>query len=134
MKGDTMVKENGMIMMTETEYNDLMNKKHKIDNELDIAKMELSVYHQTIKEIAEERLYGKKDSKLSKMEIPAGDFVNLMDIIVNEAFDDSDKFQKLEGTDLIIEWNGFRTRLRHGCEIHNEILPAIREAYKLINE
>ena len=58
-----MVKENGMVMMSEEEYRNLVGKAHELDTELDIAKMELSTYRSTMKKLSEKNL-GIKAKKI----------------------------------------------------------------------
>lgn len=128
-----MVKENGMVMMSEAEYNEMKNKIWELDNQLDIAKMELATYHQSVKKFAERNIDLKEDEKIL-MEIPARDFVDIMETMINEAFEDNEKFNKLQCNDLVFEWNGISSRLQYGPEIFNEVLPGIKEAYEEINE
>lgn len=132
-----MVKENGMVMMSEEEYKNLIEKTHQLDHELDIAKMELSTYRITVKELAEKNLGTNHGSKYG-IEIPARDFANLIDNMTIEWMDaegnlSEEKLRKLEETDLWFVWNGFCARIPYGCEICNEVLPAINEAYEEYN-
>ncbi len=124
-----MVTENGMVMMSETEYKQMKEKIWNLDNDLDISKMELAIYHQAIKKISETNLWRDEKDKIH-IEIPANDFVDVMNKI-NPS--DEKKWAKLDETDLTISWNGISCRLRFGCEIFNNILPAIITTYEEIN-
>ena len=128
-----MVNENGMVMMSEMEYKNLVGRTNKLEKEIDIAKMKLAIYHKAIFNMAKINLYGEV-KKVNGLEIPADDFVKLMDDILDDSYNNENGFMKINETDLIIEWNGFITRIEHGCEIHNYILPAIKDAFEEINE
>ena len=133
-----MVKENGMVMMSEEEYRNLIGKTHQLDNELDIAKMELSTYRSAMKKLSEKNL-GIEAKEDFGIEIPANHFVDLIDNMSvdwmkSDGMTSEEKLQKLEDTDLWFAWNGFCARIPYGCEICNEVLPAIKEAYDQYND
>ena len=131
-----MVKENGMVMMTEEEYRDLVGKAHQADYELDIAKTELATYRKAMKKLADKKLFkGKKKSKSYGIEIPAGDLVNLIDSMTEDWMDgDEEKFEQLDNTDFWFVWNGFSAIIIYGPWLCNEVLPAIKEAYDEYND
>ena len=124
-----MVKENGMVMMTEEEYRKLDEKKDR----LDIALMELATYRKTMMKIAEKNL-GEKNDKDYGLEIPPSDFADMIDKMICNAFDEKISLDKVMDTDMRFVWNGMTARIPMGCEVSNEILPAIKEAYSQYNE
>lgn len=136
-----MVRENGMVMMSETEFEAYANnvkhtndKLRKAEYELDIAKMELATYHQTIREMAKTNLSKKGGDKVNGFEIPAKDFADMIDSVTNEALEEcGEVMNKLCETDMWFVWNGFSARIPFGCEICNEVLPAIKDAYEEYN-
>ena len=137
-----MVKENGMVMMTEEEYKNLISKTHQLDCELDLAKMELATYRKAMEKLANKKLNKRKSKKNKKtygIEIPAGDFADMIDKATLDWMEDADgnmdeeKLNKLEETDVWFVWNGFSARIPYGCEICNEVLPAIKAAYEEYN-
>ena len=135
-----MVKENGMIMMSEQEYREMKMRISELEFDLDIAKMELYTYRSSIKKLANDNLSsGNVKEKSYGIEIPAGDFSDLIDAATLNWMEDSngnmdeEKLEKLEETDLWFVWNGFCARIPYGCEICNEVLPAIKEAYDEYN-
>lgn len=135
-----MVKENGMVMMSEEEYlkmkKEAENERRELEHNLDIALMELSTYFSSMKKIAKRNLdlnpytYGEKS-----IEMPAKDFANMIEKIVSDILDDDlDAFYDIDRTDFWFAWNGFCARLPHTPEINNTILPAIVSVYEEINE
>jgi len=135
-----MVKENGMIMMSEQEYREMKMRISELEFDLDIAKMELYTYRSSIKKLANDNLSsGNVKEKSYGIEIPTGDFSDLIDAATLNWMEDSngnmdeEKLEKLEKTDLWFVWNGFCARIPYGCEICNEVLPAIKEAYDEYN-
>lgn len=128
-----MVKENGMVMMSEAEYSSMKDKIWKLDCELDIAKMELATYHKSMKELAMRNLLKKPDEKTA-VEIPAKDLVSIMESELNDGFDDDEFFSILDSTDITISWNGLSSTLMWGPWIFNDLLPAVKETYDEINE
>lgn len=126
-----MVKENGMVMMSETEYSAMKDKIRKLDYELDIAKMELATYHRSMKELATRNLT-KKSNEKGTIEIPAEDLVSIMESNLNTGFDDEDFFELLDETYFTVSWNGFSSTLIWGPWLFEYLLPAIRDTYEEI--
>jgi len=126
-----MVKENGMVMMSETEYSDMKDKIRKLDYELDIAKIELATYHRSMKELAMRNLLKKPDEKTA-VEIPAKDLVSIMESDLDIGFNDEDFFKLLDETDFTVSWNGFSSTLIWGPWLFEYLLPAIRDTYEEI--
>ena len=129
-----MVKENGMVMMSETEYKEMKDKLWDYNHELDIAKMELLTYHKSMREIAKQNLRGKTDENKLDIEIPAKDLVNIMESSLGDGWDDDDYFESLDRTDLVVSWNGFTSKLMWGPWLFNGLLDTIKECYEEINE
>lgn len=136
-----MVRENGMVMMSETEFEAYVNnvkhtndKLRKAEYKLDIAKMELATYHHTIREMSKTNLLKKGGDKVNGFEIPAKDFADMIDALTNEALEEcGEMFDRLEETDMWFVWNGVSARIPFGCEVCNEVLPAIKNAYEEYN-
>lgn len=136
-----MVKENGMVMMSEEEYSKMKkeaeNERRELEHGLDIALMELSTYFSSMKKIAKRNLdlnpytYDEKP-----IEMPVKDFAGMIEKIVSDVLDDDDldAFDDINRTDFWFVWNGFCARLPHTPEIHNTILPAIVSVYEEINQ
>lgn len=129
-----MVKENGMIMMNETEYNELQAKIRDLDYKYDLAKMELATYHRSMRALADKNL-GKNETEDYGIEIPAGDFADMIDKMVCDHLDDDscDGIEQMEDKDLWFAYNGFSCRIPFGCACASIAIPAIKETYEEYN-
>ena len=115
-----MVRENGMVMMTEEEYWEMSAK-------LEFAETELEIFKNSIRKIAKENLKAEETkARKTEIEVPPSALVEIMD----EYPGDEDCYE----TEMEISWNGIKAKLWFSPSIYNYILPAIKEAWEEMNE
>ena len=117
-----MVKQNGMVMITEKELENLINDSNKRIVELETRnKMLRAALMDLIKEDSKD----KKDVRVSKL-----DFLALYNDALNEMFDNSDEDENdIYGYDITIHWHGIYCNCGDGATAYNHIIPAIEGVY-----
>ena len=117
-----MLKQDGMIMLSEKELETLIIKgtEEKVKeletrNELlRKAIMQLTTYKNT-----------NKDIRVSKL-----DFLKMYDDAVNEMFDNPDEEENdIYGFDITVHWHGIYCNCGDGATAYNNIIPAIENVY-----
>lgn len=130
-----MVKENGMVMIMEEEYMNMIGKCHELEWKLDIAETELTTYRRTMKQLCENNLAKNETKANYGFEMPAGDFSDMLDKMTDEALaiDDFDGIENLEKEDMWFVYAGICSRIPYSCALVNYIIPAIKECYEDYN-
>lgn len=121
-----MVKENGMIMMTEKEYERILKEKER-----DIAEClkRIELMQSAIKDLLKE--HGPHtDTRVSKL-----DFITIYNKALNEFFDIMENNtgdetpdeidNKIYGHDFTVHWHGIYCNCGDGAAPSNYIIPAI---------
>lgn len=113
-----MVRENGMVMMTEKELTDILEGNAKEINNL--KRMLMSLLHRLGKN-------KEKDIKVTRKE-----FVELYEKAVDCMFDnldngieDDDK-NEIYGHDVTVHWHGLYCNCLDGAAVSNHIIPGIK--------
>ncbi len=129
------MENNNMMIISNEEYKSLVCKTKQLEDEIDILKMELATYRRSMKQLAHRNLGTKSKKECFGIEIPAGDFADMIDNVTSDCLDDGrdELFEALGRTELLFVWNGFCSSIPWGCEICDEILPAIKNAYEEYN-
>lgn len=120
-----MVKENGMIMMSENEMNELFSVKNNQIEELEIANKMLrkALMQLTSKE------------KTSDVKVTRQDFVKMFNKSVDFMFDNPTKEENdIYGYEVTVHWHGMYCTCSDGATPSNHIIPAIEECDKEIGE
>ena len=113
-----MVKQNGMVMITEKELENLINDSNKRIVELETRNKMLRA---ALMDLIKEDNKDKKDVRVSKL-----DFLALYNDALNEMFDNPDKDENdIYGYDITIHWHGIYCNCGDGATAYNHIITAI---------
>lgn len=125
-----MVRENGMIMMPEDEYNNILNERDSKIKELHTSNKMLRKY---VMDIVKRFPKNKEDVEISRKL-----FCELYDGAVEDMFNSdsilTDLKNEIYDYPVMIHWHGFYCNCGDGSEIANYIIPAIREVEEEIGE
>ena len=113
-----MVKENGMVMMSEKEYVALLEKSAKENNKL--------------RRLLNTLIHNTRANKNGSTKVSRSEFFELYEFAVNEMFDnldngieDEDK-NEIWGHNVTVHWHGFYCNCCDGAVVANYIIPAIK--------
>ena len=117
-----MVKQDGMIMMTEKEYE--KEYKNITENYIrEIYKLETrnEILRKAVMELMKKDSVKNNDVKVSKV-----DFLKIYDTALNDMFDTPlDEDNDIYGYDFTIHWHGIYCNCGDGATPSNHIIPAI---------
>lgn len=118
-----MLKENGMIMLSEVELKDMMAGSNERIAELEQRNRMLRM---AIMELMKKGSTDNKDVRVSKM-----DFLEIYNDALNEMFDSSyDEDNDIYGYDITVHWHGIYCSCGDGATPCNYIIPAIKNCYE----
>lgn len=117
-----MIKQNGMVMMTEKELENLISDGNKRTAELETRNKMLRA---ALIEIIKSSNIDKKDVRVSKL-----DFIAIYNDALNEMFDNPDEDENdIYGYDITIHWHGIYCNCGDGATAYNHIITAIENVY-----
>lgn len=121
-----MVKENGMVMMTETELN-RMKVEH--ENEIQDYARRIELLQEAITELIHSKKDGCKDVRVSKK-----DFLEMYETALNEMWEKETQGKDIYdgdiyGKDFTVHWNGIYCNCGDGATASNNIIPGIEGCY-----
>lgn len=119
-----MLKENGMIMISEEEYNKTIN---------DLLK-ERNNYRRILFNLIEK----KRSTSFEDIEVSRQDFVDIYSAAVGEMFEKMDEDEDIDdspiyGKDVTVHWNGIYCNCEDGASVYNYIIPAIEDVMSEID-
>ena len=117
-----MIKQNGMVMMTEKELENLISDGNKRTVELETRNKMLRA---ALIEIIKSSNIDKKDVRVSKL-----DFIAIYNDALNEMFNNPDEDENdIYGYDITIHWHGIYCNCGDGATAYNHIITAIENVY-----
>ena len=115
-----MYKDNGFVVMTETEYNSMNQSKAWEIKELE-KRCEMLQNAVII-------LSREKGTESTDVRIPKVDFLKMYDKAVNDMFDrPADDKNDIYGYDITIHWHGVYCNCSDGATPSNYIIPALQD-------
>lgn len=133
-----MVKENGMVMMTEQEHNleldlickdyekeqDKLEKEH--EREIKYLTRRIELLQKALTELIHNDNHGCHDVRVSK-----ADFLEMYQKALDEMFDNMEKPNcdelpnDIYGHDITVHWNGIYCNCGDGAVVSNNLIPGI---------
>lgn len=111
-----MVTENGMVMMTLKEYNNL----NVIKNKLKESEVSNAMLRKAMLQLTDEG--NTTDIKVSR-----SDFIKMHEMAVNEMFETNSEENDIYGHNITVHWHGMYCSCSDGATPSNHIIPAIVE-------
>ncbi len=111
-----MLKENGMIMISEEEYNRTINDLLKDRNN----------YRRILFNLIEKKVKSRSED----IEVSRQDFVDIYSAAVGEMFEKMDEDEDIDdspiyGKDVTVHWNGIYCNCEDGATVYNHLIPGI---------
>ena len=115
-----MVRENGMLMMSETEYN---NRIHMQEIEIKELKKRCEMLQLAVLKLTAQRDTNPGDIRVAKL-----DFLQMYDTALNDMFDHPERdVNDIYGHSITIHWHGVYCDCADGATPTNYIIPALQE-------
>ena len=111
-----MVKENGMVMMTESEFMDTLGKAHETSEKLQTAE-------QTINELSRILLKMKREDEPETGETLVS--LNTFLSLYNSCFKNDSVEDDIYNHDVFVSWHGFRCNCQDGATACNYIIDGV---------
>lgn len=117
-----MVKENGMVMLTDEEYNRLNNRIDRVEKEKDEHTLD---YERRLElmQTALIKLTQKTDTVPSGVRVSKADFIAMHNAAVRDM--DGNEDNDIYGYDFTVHWHGIYCNCSDGATPANHIVPAI---------
>ena len=116
-----MVRENGMVMMSETEFNSRVSVSQGAIKELE---QRCEILSKALLEMS----IGNK-GKTDDVRIPKADFIKIYNAAVNDMFDRPDEENNIYGYDVTIHWHGMYCNCGDGAIPSNHIIGGLECLY-----
>lgn len=123
-RGKTMVKENGMVMMTEEEFNKMQLRISNTETEKDQMVLD---YERRLElmQIALMDLSRAVSTVSQDVRVPKADFIAMHSTAVAEM--DGCEDNDIYGYDITVHWHGFYCNCGDGATPSNYIIPGIED-------
>ena len=118
-----MVKENGMVMMTERELDRMENEKKEI---IEMYEKRIELMQKAIIELTQKTATVPHDVRVSKT-----DFLEIYDKALDDFFDKMETpngeelHNDIDGYDLTVHWHGIYCNCGNGATPSNNLIPGI---------
>ena len=117
-----MLKENGMVLISEKELNEIVKDANNRITELESR---IKMLQKATMDLLNSKGKSNKDIRVSKL-----DFLALYNDALNEMFDQPDEDENdIYGYDITIHWHGIYCNCGDGATAYNNIIPAIENVY-----